>query len=405
MPAMPSLTHFLIRRYASLNTSDASHMRARYATLEAATSVLFNLVIFVLKFALANVSGSISLLADAFHTLGDLVSSGVVWFGARAACKPADQRHPFGHGRAEPIATLVIAMLLVVAAIEFGRVSYLRVCAPQPIRAGWIVITAMALSIVAKEWLARFSGYLGRESGSPMLEADAWHHRSDALAAALVVVAAIASRYGYHRVDGVLGLGVAALIGLAGLQMGWKMMSVLLGEAPDTETIAAIDAAAFSVRGVRAVHDVQVHDYGSRKHVSLHVEVAPHASTQQSHDTATAVENAIQTRLNMEAVVHVDPAQRGQTQPHLAIVRDALERAVQSHDPVKGFHGLHCVQDAHGTYCELHMQFDPRLPLSESHALVHDIASHIAQDTGVPKVNIHVEPAEEAEEPPQGGSP
>jgi len=396
MPAMPSLTQFLIRRYASVETSDDSHMRVRYATLEAAISVVCNLVIFVLQFALASVSGSVSLLANAFHTLGDLVSSGVVWFGARAAHKPADRRHPYGHGRAEPIATLVVAMLLVGAAVEFGHLSYHRFSAPQPIRAGWVVIAAMAISIIAKEWLARFSDYLAHESGSPMLEADAWHHRSDALAAALVVVAAIASRYGHHGVDGILGFGVAGLIGLAGVHMGWKMVSVLLGEAPDTETIAAIDAAAFSVRGVRAVHDVQVHDYGSCKHVSLHVEVAPHASTQQSHDTATAVESAIQTRLNMEAVVHVDPAQGAQAQPHMEAVRDALDTVVQSHDPVKGFHGLHCVQDAHGTYCELHMQIDPHLPLSESHALVHDIASHIAEDTGVPKVNIHVEPAEEA---------
>ena len=393
IPDMFDLHRQLVDRFVERNGDpDPASVRTRYALLEARVSIVGNLLIFGAQIALALVANSVSLLANAFHTLGDLVSSAVVWFGARAVRKPADGRHPFGHGRAEPIATLIIAMLLVVTGVEFAHLSYHRVSQPTPILGGWLVIAVMAFSIVAKEWMARFADRLAKDASSPMLEADAWHHRSDALGAGLVVLAAIGSRFGYHMLDGVFGFGVAALIGFAGCHMGVKMISLLLGEAPGTEVLDGITNAAHSIRGVRSVHDVQVHDYGSNKHVSLHVEVSPDSTTQQSHDTATSVENAIHSRMDMAAVVHVDPARSGVARPELDEVRAALDRLVRDHSAVEGFHSLHAVTDSQGAYVELTLTLDPSLGLAESHALVHDIADHIVEDTGVPKINIHVEP-------------
>jgi len=393
MPVMPSLTKMLVERYApSQGTAVPSALRARYALLEAWVSILGNIALFALQFGLALVAHSVTLMANAFHTLGDLVGSAVVLVAARASQRPADRRHPYGHGRAEPIATLIIALLLVVTAVEFAHLAYHRLENPQPIRAGWVIIVAMLVSIAAKEWMARFSMRLAKDVSSKMLEADAWHHRSDALAAALVIPAALGSRWGYYSLDAVFGFGVAALIGLAGYRMGREMINVLMGQAPDRHLLEDILTTAKSVRGVLSAHDVTVHDYGSCAHVSLHIEVASDSTTAQSHETATSVEEALSHDMNMHPVVHVDPARETMEPARLDKVRAAVEGLVDTHESVKGFHSLHTVADSQGTYVELHLGLDPALGLAESHALVHDIAEHIARETGVPKVNIHAEP-------------
>jgi len=362
--------------------------------LEAWVSIVGNTLLFALKITLGLISNSVSLVADAFHTLGDTVGSVVVVLGFRTARKPADSKHPYGHGRAEPIATLVIAMLLVVTAVEFAHQSYDRLLDPEPIKAGWIVVAAMVVSIVAKEWMARFSNRLAAIIGSDMLQADAWHHRSDAIAAGLVLVAMVGANFGHPWLDGLLGFGVSALIGLTGWHMGSKMISVLMGEAPDGELTQAIANTAASVRGVRGVHDVEVHDYGSAKHVSLHIEVAPETCMEESHAAATSVEEALESDMQLSAVVHVDTA-RDRIQPSaLDTIRRVLEGLSATHPGVSSFHSLHTVTDSRGQYVEFHLAVDSATSLADSHELVHDLTRHVAEETGIAKVNIHVEPAE-----------
>lgn len=392
---MIDLTQWLIGRFVSnKDESDERVVRARYGFLEAWVSIAGNGLLFGVKITLGILANSVSLIADAFHTLGDLVSSVVVVIGFRAAKRPADTRHPYGHGRAEPIATLIIALLLVITGVEFAHVSYDRLREPQAIKGGWIVVAAMVLSIVAKEWMARFSNRLASVTASDMLRADAWHHRSDAIAAGLVLLAMVGSELGYPMLDGVFGLGVSALIGLTGYHMGRRMISVLLGEAPDREVSEQIADVAAAVRGVRGVHSVEVHDYGVSKHVVLHVEVAPQSTTQESHAIAASVEDALDRNMNMSAVVHVDLAERPAQPLGLDRVRGAIEGIVEAHPAIRRFHGLHTVTDQHGQYVEFHLIVEPELPLADSHALVHEVSQQVAQQAGVAKVNIHVEPDE-----------
>ena len=124
---MPDLTRTLVQRFVAPDDGgDLQATRSRYGLLEAWVSIVGNTLLFALKITLGLVSNSVSLIADAFHTLGDTVGSVVVVLGFRTARKPPDSKHPYGHGRAEPIATLVIAMLLVITAVEFGHQSYHR---------------------------------------------------------------------------------------------------------------------------------------------------------------------------------------------------------------------------------------------------------------------------------------
>lgn len=394
---MLDLTQTIVRRFAGADPGgDEQASRYRYAMLEAWVSVLGNALLFAAKLALGLLANSVSLIADAFHTLGDLVSSAIVMIGSRASRKPADDKHPYGHGRAEPIATLAIAMLLIVVAVEFAHLSYHRLRAPEPVKATWVVVAAMVLSIVAKEWMARFSDHLADLASSDMLRADAWHHRTDAIAAGLVIGAAVGAGLGYPALDGLFGLGVAALIGLVGYGMGRRMISVLMGEAPTGELLRRIEQTALGAPGVLGVHDVSVHEYGPTRHVSLHVQVDSEAPTGQSHGTATAVERRLSEELRVSAVVHVDPEPGYAAAPPLDEVRAALERFADAQAAVSGHHRLHAVRTRQGWHVELHLQIDPSLSLARSHQLVHEVAAMLKQEVGLGGVDIHVEPADTA---------
>jgi len=392
---MLDLTQIIVQRFAGADPGgDDQANRCRYAMLEAWVSVLGNALLFAAKLALGLIANSVSLIADAFHTLGDLVSSVIVMIGSRASRKPADEKHPYGHGRAEPIATLVIAMLLIVVAVEFAHLSYHRLRAPEPLKATWLVAAAMVLSIAAKEWMARFSNHLADLASSDMLRADAWHHRSDAIAAGLVIAAAVGARFGHPALDGLFGLGVAIMIGFIGYRVGQRMISVLMGEAPTDEVLRRIEQSSLGVQGVLGVHDVSVHEYGVNRHVSLHVQVDSEATTGHSHDTATAVERRLSEELRVWAVVHVDPEPCRAGALPLHEVRSAMERFVGSHDAVNGYHRLHAVRTRQGWHVELHLQIDPSLSLTRSHQLVHQVAAMLKDEAGVGEADIHVEPAD-----------
>ena len=151
--------------------SDA-RVRERYGLLEGWASVVINLLVFAVKVVPGLAIGSVALIADASHSLGDVASSGVVIWGFRASAKPSDREHPFGHGRIESMASLAIAVLLLVAAVEFAKASALRLLEPREVHASLVLLIALTATVVAKEWLATFSRSLGSRIGSTALEAD-----------------------------------------------------------------------------------------------------------------------------------------------------------------------------------------------------------------------------------------
>ncbi|MBT6112147.1 MAG: cation transporter, partial [Candidatus Marinimicrobia bacterium] len=211
--------------------------RTRIGKFQGWVSVIINGILFIIKMGLSLVVGSISLLADAIHTLSDLISSAVVIWGFNEAEKPADEDHPYGHGRAEYIATLIIAILLAVAGIEFIESSISRLMNPEPIVSEWWMIGLIGLTILLKELTARYGEFLSQKIASGTLHADAWHHRTDAISSLLVLGAMIAGRYGYYQVDGWAGLGVALFIMWTGFEIAKSAIDDLLGKPPTEDEI------------------------------------------------------------------------------------------------------------------------------------------------------------------------
>lgn len=248
---------------------------------------------------------SISLIADAVHTASDVLTSVVVILGFKLSAIPADEKHPHGHGRVEFIASLIISLMLIGVGIKFGIDSYHRLLENTPVKGSYLVVAVMIAAALFKEWMSRFSIDLGNRISSSALIADAWHHRTDAIASLLVAVAILASQFGYYRVDAVLGFAVSALIIWTGIEIFNDSTSKLIGEG-DEEQVERIRELATGVFGVKSCHDIAVHDYGANKVVSLHIEVPGTMILDDAHEIAHQVEEIIDRELYATTTVHLD---------------------------------------------------------------------------------------------------
>lgn len=303
------ISKFLIRRTlkdVSIDSCiDAPEQRKKVAYLEAFISIIGNVILAIIKAFFGFMLNSISMIADAVHTASDVLTSLVVILGFRLSAIPADDKHPYGHGRIEFIATLIISLMLMGVGIKFGIDSYQRYLENTPVKGSYLVVAVMILAALLKELMSRISIDLGNRISSSALIADAWHHRTDAIASFLVAMAILASQFGYYRVDAVLGFAVSALIIWTGIEIFNDSTSKLIGECDDTQ-VERINDLAMGIHGVKSTHDVAVHDYGANKVISLHIEVDGTMMLYEAHDIANHVEETINREMYAVTTVHLD---------------------------------------------------------------------------------------------------
>ncbi len=289
-----------------LNKKQYSKKYAGY--LEGWVSIVGNSALFLFKYFAGLSLGSISLIADAFHSLSDVFTSVVVILGFKLGSKPADREHPYGHGRIEQIATLIIALLLLIVAYDLVRSSFERLINPQKVEFNLWVFVLLIISAIFKEWMARFSIYLGKRFNAGPLIADAWHHRSDAIATLLVATGLLGSKLGFYRLDGVLGILVSLLIAWVGIDLLKSATNFLIGEAPSDELVKRIGDIIVNTPGVLNYHDLSVHDYQNEKYITLHIEVDNSLTLKEAHDLALRVQDEIKSKVeNSQVTVHIDP--------------------------------------------------------------------------------------------------
>lgn len=281
--------------------------RKKYAYLEAWVSILGNLLLSITKVMLGILTNSVSLMADAVHSASDILTSIVVLIGFKLSSSPADEKHPYGHGRLEFVASLIISMMLMLTGIEFGKTAYFRFMENTVVKGSFWALGITLAGVVFKEWMAQFSMDLGRRADSSALHADAWHHRSDAITSILVAIAIVASKFGYNRVDAVFGIGVSAFVFYVGILIAMESASKLIGEVPSDEELQIIEDLALSVLGVTYPHGIKIHDYGAYKEISLHILVDKTLSLVEAHDISERVEKAIEKELHSKVIVHVEP--------------------------------------------------------------------------------------------------
>ena len=339
---MKTLTLWLASLFVKNHTATTDpDVRAAYGAFEGWVSIIGNIILFAIKITIGLSVGSAALMADAVHTLADSATSAVVIVGFKMARKPSDSEHPFGHGRIEPVATLIISILLFVAGFELLKHSITSILHPTVSTAGYMAIAIILATVVAKEAMARFSFILGDLIDSATLKADALHHRSDVFATLLVVVALIASRFGLNQMDGIMGIGVSLVIFASAWSIAREAVNPLIGEAPSQAALDEIEGACRSVHEVLGVHDIVVHDYGENRVVSLHIEVSHRLSVLRVHDIAEDVEESVGRITGGMVVVHMDPLNHDH--PHYETILGAIQELVAGDTRLLTFHDLRLV--------------------------------------------------------------
>ncbi len=280
-----------------------------------------NLVLAGGKMAAGLLGHSHALVADAVESLADIFSSVIVWRGLVVAGAPPDANHPYGHGKAEPIASAIVATMLLLAAVWIALQSVQEILAPVHLAPAPFTLAVLVAVIVIKEALFRFVLGVGREVGSLAVRSDAWHHRSDAitsLAAGIGIGVALIGGRGYEGADDVAAIVAAGIIAWNGWRLLRPALDELMDAAPGPEITERIRRSAAATAGVRGVEKCIVRKMGFEYLVDMHVEVDPQMTVLRSHEIAHQVKDNVRRDLPAvsDVLVHVEPCRTpGPAQP------------------------------------------------------------------------------------------
>ena len=284
--------------------------RLRCGYLAGIVGIVVNALLFVLKLAVGVASGSIAIAADAVNNLSDCGCSGVTLLGVRYAAKPADREHPFGHGRLEYVATVVMAVVIISVGGTFLKDSLVRVWHPSRLRLSTLALALYGASALVKAWLFFFYRRLGKAAVSLFLAAQALDARNDILMTLAVFVAVWSSRWTRLPVDGLAGTATALFVLWSGGRLLMQATSPLLGETPSSGIVDQLRKCLLSVPGINGVHDIIIHNYGpSRYFASAHAEIDPNQSVVAAHDLMERAEAAVQAQMPVTLLLHCDPFQ------------------------------------------------------------------------------------------------
>ena len=373
------------------------NFHSRLPILIALSSIVVNFFLFGVKGWVALGIGSLALLSDSVHTLTDSASSVAVYLGIKIAEKPADDTHPFGHGRAEQIAVLSVGLILMFAAMKFfsdGLISLLTGTGLELMDVTRQVYIFVFATAVVKEVMAEVCYFVGRKEDSEPLKADAWHHRSDAITTMLVLGAIYGSKIGYEFLDPVAGIGIALLLGYIGFSYSKKAAYKLLGSGPSKELLDKIKKESRDFEGVKDIHHIHVHDYGNEKAISLHMEPSP-GTAKESHDTAHKLSEYLEKKFAADVEVHFEP-----WRPPLKKVKTEVKKIVGEREGVIDIHKIELSESDETMIISFHLVVPRDIDVKKGH----DIATEIERDiigslrdkvsTSL-DVQVHVEPCEQ----------
>ena len=274
---------------------------------EGLVSVILNLLLFVLKYYAGIASASLALIADAWHTLSDSLTSLVVILGIKLSSKKPDKEHPFGHGRWEQISALINAILLALVGVEFMKDAIAKLRGHEAADFGWLAYLATVASIVLKEGLARYAFYIARKTGNAAVKADGWHHRSDALSSLMVLAGLFLSPY-FWWIDSVLGMLISFMLFYAAYGIIREAVNKILGEEPSEEVIGKVEQIVKAEMGnVAYPHHYHIHHYGDHIEFTFHIKVPGEETVEEAHRKATLIEMQIKTELKIDATIHIEP--------------------------------------------------------------------------------------------------
>ncbi len=303
------MTNLLTRIFIGKNKDPRDpKIRGKYAALGGFTGIILNVLLFAGKLVMGLISRSVAIIADAFNNISDAGSSVVALIGFRLANKPVDKEHPLGHGRLEYVTGFIVDMLIILVGFELLTSSVDKILHPQLPTVGTITLIILSVAILVKIWLFFFYRKIANTINSSPLKAAAFDSLSDCIATTLVLVSSIVARAWGWRIDGYVGILVAAFILFTGAKAAKETIDLLLGSTPDPEFVQAIYDFAKEYPLIIGIHDVMVHDYGpGRQIVSFHAEINSEENINIAHEEVDKMERDMHEAFGCIVTIHLDP--------------------------------------------------------------------------------------------------
>lgn len=354
------MTKALIRLFIrDAENTRSARVREQYGVLSGAVGIACNVFLFILKVVIGLVTGSISIAADAFNNLSDGLSCLISIVGFKVSGKEPDAKHPFGYGRTEYIAGLVVSFIIVLVGFEFFKISIDRILHPAPVAFSLVLVVILAVSMLVKLWMGAFNVQIGRRIDSPVLMAAGQDSRNDVITTGVVILGMVAGRFTTLPVDGYVGVLVALFIIWAGFGIARDTVAPLLGEAADPEIAENIEKLVLESDYIVGVHDLIVHNYGAGRWLaSLHAEVPSDSDFVAVHEVIDEAEKRVWQRTGVYLVIHMDPIDVNNE--HVAALREQVDAALREIDETLSMHDFRVVDGER----QINLIFDVVVPFS-----------------------------------------
>ena len=352
------MTEFLVRRFVkNYEHTETVAVRTAYGVLASMVGVFCNVFLFLVKGAIGIVLHSISVTADAFNNLSDAGSSIIGLVGVKMAEKPADEEHPFGHGRIEYIAALIVAFIVLEVGFTFLKDAIGKIRQPEILKFNTVSVVILMFSIGVKIWLAFFNRKLGKKINSKVMMATAADAMGDVATTTATILSVLFFRVTGINIDGFVGIGVALVVMWAGVGIAKDTLEPLIGEAVPQETCDEITKFVESYDGIVGTHDLLVHNYGpGRSMASIHAEVPNDVNIEVSHEVIDKIERDARKYLGTYLLIHMDPIET--KDQDVIKVRKKVEDIVTQADPDASIHDFRMVSGEH----RINLIFDMVLP-------------------------------------------
>ena len=339
------MTDFLVNKFIKDSTNiESTEVRTRYGMLASVVGIFCNVLLFSVKLTIGLILSSLAVTADAFNNLSDAASSIISFIGVKMAGKPADAEHPFGHGRIEYIAALIVSFLVIEVGFTFFKSSISKILHPEEIRFDLVPFVILILSILVKLWMAFFNNKLGKRIDSKVMLATAADSLGDVITTSATVLSIIICHFTSINVDAIAGLIVSAIVIWSGISIAKDTLEPLIGERVPAELYQKITDIVESYDGIVGTHDLIVHNYGpNRSMATIHAEVPNDINIDVSHEIIDKIERDVKKDLNILLVIHMDPVEMRDEE--VLSLREKTSRIVHALDPELNFHDFRVLKE------------------------------------------------------------
>ena len=339
------MTEFLVNKFIKDSANiESTEVRTRYGMLASGVGIFCNVLLFSVKLAIGLILSSLAVTADAFNNLSDAASSIISFVGVKMAGKPADAEHPFGHGRIEYIAALIVSFLVIEVGFTFFKSSISKIMHPEEITFDPVPFIILILSILVKLWMAFFNNKLGKRIDSKVMLATAADSLGDVITTSATVISIVICHFTSINVDAIAGLIVSGIVIWSGVSIAKDTLEPLIGQRVPSELYQKITDMVESYEGIVGAHDLIVHNYGpNRSMATIHAEVPNDVSIEASHEIIDRIERDAKKELNILLVIHMDPVEMRDEE--VLELRDKTSHIVHALDPELHFHDFRVLKE------------------------------------------------------------